>query len=76
MRDIRVVLAMLEAKYNPGQRSPPVLGDSPEPLTNYLDVSGKIYKLIIAILNTMRVANCIAEKTIGHNNHCIILIVD
>ena len=40
MRDIRVVRAMLEAKYNPGKPfSPPDLGDSPEPLTNYLDVS-------------------------------------
>ena len=43
-RDSVTMRAMLHAKYNPGMSvpAPLLLGDSPEPLTDYLDVSKKI----------------------------------
>ena len=43
-RDSVTMRAMLHAKYTPGMRVPaaPLLGDSPEPLTDYLDVSKKV----------------------------------
>ena len=43
-RDSVTMRAILHAKYNPGMSVPaaPLLGDSPEPLTDYLDVSKKV----------------------------------
>ena len=44
LRDSRTMLAMLMAKYNPELPVSPILEDSAEPLTDYLDVSKSCFE--------------------------------